>query len=281
MTTLLLGADGLLGSAIYQDLAGTSMLATSRHGLPGTIRYEINCDSNLSEIGWQNISRVIVCIAASKVAFCEKNPELTWTINTHRPLQIVDLCCGMGIPVTVFSSEYVFDGESEDPYIEKSETMPKTIYGMQKAYLEKEVCNNYPKALILRISKLASLSNKRSFLCLMKSDLSTNKTYSAAKDQVFTPICLKDAVNLINIAHFKGLTGLFNLCGQTTYTRFQLANLLKERCGVDCAIISTSMKELRLPYLAPANLSMDSSLLHSACKYSCRSIEQLLENLNA
>ena len=220
---LIVGSNGLLGSYFRNLLPKQLSLFT--HNQPPTsssISYDLQHPLSSLNLNWNSISRIILCASISKPLVCENNPELSYLVNYKAPLDLLEFANSKNIPVTLFSSEYVFNGFSDRPYLETSAKSPSTTYGLHKALLEDKLSSSNLDYTCFRISKFASLNYQRSFLSKMLADLRTG-TYKAAVDQIFSPIDLSEAVYLILKSHFLGLKGLYNLSGPSIISRYDLA----------------------------------------------------------
>ena len=76
---------------------------------------------------------VIVHAAAwTAVDACEGDPERARRVNTEGTRNIVDAARAVDARVVYFSTDYVFDGEKPDPYVETDTPNPKSEYGRSK-----------------------------------------------------------------------------------------------------------------------------------------------------
>ncbi len=80
------------------------------------------------------------------------NRQLVWEINCHGPRRLAEACAAAGVPLVHVSTDYVFDGSADRPYLEDDATNPLQAYGASKLDGEHEVARVYPAALIARTS---------------------------------------------------------------------------------------------------------------------------------
>ena len=255
---LIIGVDGLLGNYLFKELSKYfQVLGTSRKKNSFNV-FQFDILNPLSDlkIEWKKIDAVIISAACSKVDFCELYPDYSNEVNFIATTKIVKELKKINIPVILFSSEYVFDGEKGE-YTELSKKCPQTNYGKQKKQLEDFVINYYDKSTIFRISKLATLKYKNSFLYKMVEEMKNNLNYTAAEDQFFTPINLEDCVAIILNAIQKNIFGIYNLCGIQNYSRYSLALKLKSNLRLDTNIKKCLISDINLNYKVPLNLTMN------------------------
>jgi dTDP-4-dehydrorhamnose reductase len=259
---IVLGADGLLGSALMRTQTGYQVVGTSRRSQSPLYKYFHAQSSLVSLYGTHpDVKAVVVCMAQSSVSACNQDPSTSLEINLTNTLRLCHEASELGLHVVLFSSEYVFDGMYILPYNEQSPRNPKTLYGIQKKCLESLAGLFSGTVTILRISKLLSEEDQRSFYARMLRDLRTSRLYRASSEQVFTPIDLEIAANLVFRCIEERLFGLYNLCGSLHITRLELAKLMKAKYSLPCSITDCSLSDLELDYIIPPNLTMTSKKL--------------------
>ena len=255
---LIIGIDGLLGNYLYKFLKNHfKVIGTSRKNLGKNIfSFDILNPISDLKIEWAKVDYVIITAACSNVDFCELNPNYSKKVNFEATSKIISELKIKKIPVILFSSEYVFNGEKGN-YSEISTKCPNTNYGIQKKNLELYVKSTYKKSTIFRISKIASLNHERSFLFKMKKEMINNQIYYSAIDQFFTPINLEDCGIIILNTIKDNKYGLFNLCGNKNYSRYDLALILKKNFNLKTQLKKCSISEINLTYKVPPNLTMN------------------------
>lgn len=265
---LIIGIDGLLGNYLFKELKNYyDVIGTSRNLIGKNIfNYDIlNPITNL-QIEWAKVKIVIIAAANSNVGFCELEPNFSNEVNFIAPVKIIKELKNKNIPVITFSSEYVFNGKNGQ-YSEQSQKSPNTNYGIQKSKLEDFLIDFYEKTIIFRISKIASLRHKKSFLYKMFKEMVSNEIYSAATDQFFTPINIEDCSKIILKTIKANEYGLFNLCGVQNYSRYSLALALKDNLKIKTKINKCSILDINLTYDVPPDLTMTCEKLKNKFKF--------------
>jgi dTDP-4-dehydrorhamnose reductase len=82
----------------------------------------------------------------------ESEPELAWRINAEAPAELARICAARQIPFVHVSSDYVFSGQSAEPFDESDPVGPASVYGRSKLGGELAVRTIHPKHWILRTS---------------------------------------------------------------------------------------------------------------------------------
>ena len=75
---------------------------------------------------------VINCAAYTAVDKAESEPEKAFAVNRDGPKHLAGACAKVNIPLIHISTDYVFDGMAERPYIESDPASPLGVYGQSK-----------------------------------------------------------------------------------------------------------------------------------------------------
>lgn len=94
---------------------------------------------------------VVHCAAWTAVDKAEDMPDVVRKVNADGTKNIVEACKKQDIPVMYFSTDYVFNGEGTDPWMEYGHREPLNVYGQTK-YEGELAVESYPKHFIIRIS---------------------------------------------------------------------------------------------------------------------------------
>ncbi len=107
-----------------------------------------------------NTALAINAAAYTAVDQAEQEQDAASALNTFAPRRIAEACAKMAIPLIHLSTDYVFDGEKTEPYLETDETRPLGIYGATKLAGEKAVQAIIPQHIILRTAWVYSPHGK-------------------------------------------------------------------------------------------------------------------------
>jgi dTDP-4-dehydrorhamnose reductase len=114
---------------------------------------------------------IVNAVAYNAVDQCEENEEeyaKAMKLNAEVPGFLARLAKDLDATLVHYSSDYVFDGESEEAYAEDAQPHPISKYGMSKWEGEKRVIAEGGKYYVIRLSKLfgkpaSSATAKKSF----------------------------------------------------------------------------------------------------------------------
>ncbi len=159
MTILVLGAGGLLGSALVRTCLDRSLTVVGtyhshrpafdiplvQHDIRDTTEFE----SILAEY---HPDAVVNCAALTDVDGCESQPEVAAEINGTAPGKLATSCADQEISFVHVSTDYVFDGEATTPYGVDAAPNPIQEYGTSKLQGEQGVQQVDGETIIVRLS---------------------------------------------------------------------------------------------------------------------------------
>jgi dTDP-4-dehydrorhamnose reductase len=219
--------------------------------------------------------RLIVNPAAyTAVDKAESDIDLAMAVNAEAPGILGEEAARIGAWVIHYSTDYVFDGKSERPYVETDVTNPLSVYGRSKRLGELALQATGAQHLILRTSWVFG-PHGGNFAKTMLRLAAERTSLSVVADQWGAPtsaILLADmTAQLIRQMHMEGETnfpfGLYHLTasGETNwydYARFviaaaQISGKTLSLGPADIQPITTA--DYPLPAPRPANSRLDTA----------------------
>ena len=149
MKVLIIGAKGMLGQAMGEAFAGNELALMDREEID--ITKNADCRLQIVEL---KPEIVINCAAYTNVDKAEEEQDAAYKINGYAVGNLAAVCKELDIPLVHFSTEYVFDGESERGYDESAKPNPVSAYGRSKLLGEEELQKNTDKYYLIRLSRL-------------------------------------------------------------------------------------------------------------------------------
>jgi len=181
MKILLTGKDGQVGFALYKKLASLGdIIATDRN--------ELNLEnSDDIRIFVEKIkpNMIINAAAYTEVDKAESEKLLAHQINAIAPKVLAEKASELNIPMIHFSTDYVFDGLKNEPYVETDQANPQSVYGQTK-WKGEEVVRQYKKHIILRTSWVFSCRGQN-FLKTILKRIQEESSLNIVCDQKGTP----------------------------------------------------------------------------------------------
>ncbi len=152
---VLLGAGGMLGSALKQEFADYDLHAFDRQGLDIT-NYKL-VKEKLAEL---KPAIVINAAAYTAVDQAETEKELANKINGEAVENLAKVCAELGCVLVHYSTDYVFSGVYPDGNKEDEVPQPVSHYGWSKLIGEQAIRNNCKKYYLIRTSWLYGPNGK-------------------------------------------------------------------------------------------------------------------------
>ena len=181
MKILLTGKDGQVGFALHKKLVSLGeVIATGRHELDLA-----NPDAIKAFIDKTKPDIIINPAAYTQVDKAESEKLLAHQINAVAPQVLAEKASELNIPIIHFSTDYVFDGLKNEPYVETDQANPQSVYGQTKWEGEKAVHQN-KKHVILRTSWVFS-NHGQNFLKTILKLIQERTSLNVVSDQMGTP----------------------------------------------------------------------------------------------
>lgn len=146
---LITGGTGQLGTELTEMLKESGAEYVSFGSATLNIEDESQVKKILSE---EKPDVVFHCAAFTAVDVAEDNIEKNWAVNVKGTENVAKVCKEIDCIMVYISTDYVFDGTSEDEYLENSPTNPLNEYGKAKLAGEKVVEETLDKHYIIRTS---------------------------------------------------------------------------------------------------------------------------------
>lgn len=192
MTTLVFGANGQVGTELLRALeADGAVQATTRSGrLPDGSACE-TADFDAPEalpalLDWIAPSRVVNAAAYTAVDRAEQDPDSAMRANALSPGVIAAWCAAHEVPLVHYSTDYVFDGQGTEPYLEDAQTSPLGVYSGTKLAGEDAIRASGAQHLILRTAWVYA-SHGANFLRTMLRVGAERDELRVVADQIGTP----------------------------------------------------------------------------------------------
>ena len=254
MRVLVTGAGGQLGHDVASACAaaGDEVAAADHATLDVTDR-----DAVLGAVLSVRPDVVFHAAAWTAVDDCEGDPERAFAVNAAACRWVAEACGRAGSHLVAVSTDYVFSGDSPEPYDEWAEVGPRSVYGRSKLAGEREVLGLLPTATVVRTSWVSGAAGRnvvRTVLDLLAAD--PKRELAFVDDQRGCPTFTSDlapALRRIGAARVPGVLHVTN-SGPTTWFGFVQAVL--EAAGADpgqVRPISTAELDPPRPAPRPAN----------------------------
>jgi dTDP-4-dehydrorhamnose reductase len=129
---------------------------------------------------------LVNCAALTNVDYCEAHEKEAFRINAAAPITLADLCARKGARMIHISTDYVFDGEKQTPYVEEDAANPLGFYAASKRSGEQALLTNWPQHLVARVSWVFG-PDRPSFVDQILKRALENADLAAIADKIAVP----------------------------------------------------------------------------------------------
>jgi dTDP-4-dehydrorhamnose reductase len=229
---LVTGASGTLGRAFGQLCAarGLTVRAYSRAELD-------ICDADCIDRILDETAPWAVINAAGyvRVDDAELDCERCYRENSRGAEVLARACAARELPLLTFSSDLVFDGQRQTPYVETHDVGPLNVYGLSKARAERAVLQAHAGALIVRTSAFFGPWNDNDFVTTALRTLARGEVFKAIDDLIVSPTYVPDLVNAALDLLIDGERGLWHLANDGGVSWAQLVRHAARLANVSTA----------------------------------------------
>jgi dTDP-4-dehydrorhamnose reductase len=283
---LITGATGTLGQALARAcrLRGLPYVLTDRKQMP--------LHDSDAIAGMMTLHRPWAVINAAgwvRVDDAELDPEGCRLANIVGAVNLARATLEAGAHYTSFSSDLVFGGQLDRPYVESDSTKPLNVYGLSKAEAERQVLGlsgqlSGGKALMVRTAAFFSPDDPWNFAAEVARQLGAGRTLRAAGDLVITPTYVPDLCNAVLDLVIDGEVGLWHLSNGEPLTWAEFGGEIAQALDLDRQLIRAVAAEdlglrarrpLRVP-LGTARGARLPSLAAAIGRYASRAREAQL-----
>jgi dTDP-4-dehydrorhamnose reductase len=203
--------------------------------------------------------------AWTAVDACESDPERAYRVNALGTRWVADASRRAGAHLCYVSTDYVFDGTKDDPYVEWDPTNPQSVYGRSKWGGEQEVAAHAPGASVVRTSWVCGEHGHNMVKTVLS--LADRPHLAFVDDQRGCPSFTADLAVAIRRLTVSRLPGVFHVTNQGAVSWYELVRDILEVAGHDPEIvkpISTAELDPPRPAPRPANSVLDNAALRLA-----------------
>lgn len=187
-----------------------------------------------------------------RVDDAEQDAEKCMRENATGAITLAQACARSGIKLVTFSSDLVFDGKKQTPYVETDETSPLNVYGQSKAEAEREVLSRLPDALVVRTSAFFGPWDKYNFVTMALRTIASGHCFRAANDGYISPTYVPDLVHATLDLLIDNEQGIWHLANTSALTWADFARSAAEATGLDSSLVEAcSTQSLNLTARRP------------------------------
>jgi len=221
MKVLVTGADGQLGQDFCDVLRrqGVEYLAPDLSQMDFLHPESIQKGIHEAAPQW-----VVNCAAYTQVDKAEEESELAFRINRDAARVLAESAQAVGAAVLHVSTDFVFSGQNEQPYLETDAADPLSVYGQSKQEGEVAVLKACANSIVLRTAWLYG-ARGQNFVKTMLRLAGEREELRVVADQIGAPTWTRDLADAMWLLMKQEQTGLFHYCndGQASWYEFACA----------------------------------------------------------
>lgn len=265
---LVTGANGQLGNElrrICKNFPGLEFIFTDVDMLDIT-----NPDAVSVFMEASKPAIVVNCAAYTNVEEAEDNPKLARKVNALAPQVLAAASAMQDTFLIHISTDFIFDGTKDSPYVEDDKPNPLSVYGSSKLEGEDKISATFDNYLIIRTSWLYSEYGHNFVRKIL--DLSRDKdVIEVVDDEIGSPTYARDLANAIVDIIIKSilnptayLPGIYNFANQGRCSRYEFAKEIVALSGNECEIKPIPSSKYPTKAKRPAYSVLDTSKIRNS-----------------
>jgi dTDP-4-dehydrorhamnose reductase len=216
MRVVITGANGQLGRSLHEVLQHNDLLLID---LP---EYDVTDLATIEKVVDFEPDVVVHGAAMTDVDGCERDPEMAYRVNALGTRNVALACQRSGAAMLYVSTDYVFDGTSDEPYLEYDEPNPLSVYGRSKLAGEECVRDLLNRFYIVRTGWLYGYDGNN-FVEKVLELAERQKELSVVTNEFGSPTYARDLAEAIARLVERGLYGIYHLVNEGSCSRYELA----------------------------------------------------------
>lgn len=218
------GAQGQLGKELERRISlYHSVVSLSKNELDVTNKDEVNKKITLLK------PQIIIHAAAfTAVDQCEIDRKKAYEVNGLGAGNVALAANMVDARMFYISSDYVFDGKKQSPYLEEDVPNPQSTYGMSK-WMGEELVLSINKGTVIRTSWLYGHDGKN-FVKTMLELAKKNREIRVVADQVGSPTYVNDLVETLQHL-FDKKDGIYHISNSGSCSWYSFAKVIFEEAG--------------------------------------------------
>ena len=264
MRVVVLGAQGQLGAAVEQEFRGGHDVVALTHAM-----LDITDDRAVPDaIAKATPDAIVNCAAYNDVDGAEDHPVEALNLNAFAVRALARAAADIGAALVHFSTDFVFDGNGDRPYVETDRPNPRSTYAASKL-LGERFAADVPRAYVLRVESLfgsvkGGRPAKGSVASIMKA-IQGGTEARVFEDRTISPTYVFDAAAATRmLLEQSAPPGMYHCVNSGSCTWIELARELAQQLGVAAKFVPIRMAEMTLRANRPLYCVLSNEKLASA-----------------
>ena len=251
MRIALLGANGQLAFYLKRTLSAEHEIVSFTHQ-----DFDVtDHDAARTALTKATPQVILNTTAFHQVDLCETEVIVSFATNTLAVRNLAHIANDLDAVLMHLSTDYVFDGHSNQPYTEDASPRPLSVYANSKLAGEYFVRSIAKKHAVVRSCGLfgaAGSSGKGgNFVETMLRKAKAGEPIRVVSDQVLTPTYTRDLARQIEVLLGTPHYGLFHATNEGSCSWYHFAETIFEIAGLKPNLAPTTAEVLKTPAVRP------------------------------
>lgn len=194
---------------------------------------------------------VFNCAAYNAVDQAETHDVDAFAVNADGPGNIAHACRRHGVALVHFSTNFVFDGMQDEPYVEADEPSPLSVYGRSKLHGERKVLAAGAHALVVRTA--AVYGGPRGFPHRFAELARRGAPLRVVSDQTVNPTYARDLAAAAERLAEEGAAGIVHAVAEGCCAWDEFARAVLKQTGIERPVESVATGAYPAPARRPRN----------------------------
>ncbi|BFI73645.1 NAD(P)-dependent oxidoreductase [Nanoarchaeota archaeon] len=244
---VVLGSTGQLGSDIVEIFSKENnfeIIHLSHKDL------DITLEDSVKKLEELKPNIIINATGYTNVDKAEIEIDNVFKVNSYGALYIAKISSKIDAINIYISTDFVFDGNKNSPYIEEDAPNPINVYGMSK-YLGEMFTRNYSKKYyIIRVASLFgknSSKQKGNFIDKIIEKAKNNEEIKVVDDIIMSPTYTKDVANTLKeFIKIQPEFGIYHMANEGYCSWYELAKEVFKDLNINTKLYPIKSEELNL-----------------------------------
>ena len=259
----IIGANGQLGSDVYLSLKDNYKIFPLLHK-DIEITQRDSSNSCLSKI---HPDIIVNTAAFHDLNACEKYPEKAFLVNGIGPRNLSIWCKENDCILVHISTDYVFDGEKNKPYLENDCTRPLNTYGITKLVGEFYISSILERNIIIRTTGLYGThvcrgKSSKNFVEKFLELIENKEIVEFGGQEICTPTFTENLAEQIKIIIKTNEFGIFHATSEGSCSWFEFGKEIIKQMKSKTKLIKRERKESASDIIRPKYTVLENKYLN-------------------
>ncbi|OHB76663.1 MAG: dTDP-4-dehydrorhamnose reductase [Planctomycetes bacterium RBG_16_55_9] len=219
---------------------------------------------------------IVNCAAYTNVDGAESEAKSAYRINAEAVGRLGAIARDAGKWLLHVSTDFVFDGRSDRPYIETDPPNPVNTYGKSKLAGEQLLATSGWRYCILRVEWTYGLAGNN-FVTKLLQRARAAQALKVVDDQVGSPTATTEVSRAICELLRTRPEGLFHFAAAGYVSRHEMAKFIMDKLSIDINVLPCKTSDFPSPAMRPLNSRFDCSKIQALLSERIESWQMPLE----